>query len=210
MPTWNTIALFLSTTLLLVMTPGPVVIYLMTCSVDRGRRAGLVAALGVGFGTLIHALAAAIGLSAILQSSALAFTVVQYAGAVYLIYLGIRTLLARPGVSHQPVLPVPSTKQMFVQGALINLLNPKTALFFFAWLPRFVHPDRGSVAGQIVFFGGLLMILGLWNDCMYVVLAGTARGWLKNHTRWLFIQHYLVGWIYVGLGITAALLRGAA
>lgn len=204
MPTWDTIALFLAATSVLVITPGPIIMYIIACTVDRGYKAGLISVIGVGGGTLAHVIAAAIGISAILRSSMLAFAVVKYAGAAYLIYLGIRTLTTHQ--TQQKNVSVPqSLTWMFAQGALINILNPKTALFFFAWLPRFVDPDRGSVAGQTVFFGCLIVTLGFCNDSVYVLLAGTASRWLRQNTRLLIIQRYFAGCVYLLLGITAAI-----
>src|SRR5581483_2126472 len=144
MPTATTIALFLVAGLGLVLIPGPNIIYIVTRSVDQGRRAGLVSALGVEMATLVHVTAAAFGLSALLLSSALAFSVVKYVGAAYLIYLGIRTLLTRDQHQETVVVEPKSLSHIFFQGVLVNLLNPKTALFFFAFLPQFVDPARGA------------------------------------------------------------------
>lgn len=205
MPTWDKIALFLAATSVLVITPGPVIMYIIACTVDRGYKAGLISVIGVGVGTLAHVIAAAIGISAILRSSMLAFAVVKYAGAAYLIYLGIRALMTHQTAQQKNVSIPQSLTWMFAQGALINILNPKTALFFFAWLPRFIDPDRGSVAGQTVFFGCLIVPLGFCNDSVYVLLAGTASQWLRQNTRLLIIQRYFAGCVYLLLGITAVI-----
>src|SRR5581483_12469051 len=167
MPTATTIALFLVAGLGLVLIPGPNIIYIVTRSVDQGRRAGLVSALGVEVATLVHVTAAAFGLSALLLSSALAFSVVKYVGAAYLIYLGIRTLLRREE-QHQVNGAGPRTlPRMFLQGWIVELFNPKTALFFFAFLPQFVDPARGIVAAQILLFGCLYVVLGLCSLAFY-------------------------------------------
>ncbi len=145
MPSATTIAFFLAAGLGLVIIPGPNIIYIVTRSVDQGRRAGIVSALGVETATLIHVMAAAFGLSALLLSSALAFTIVKYLGAAYLIILGLHTLLSRKP-DHQEIIMEPKPlSRIYVQGVVVNLLNPKTALFFFAFLPQFVHPMRGVV-----------------------------------------------------------------
>lgn len=205
MPTWDTITLFLAATSVLVVTPGPVIIYIIACTVDRGYKAGLISVIEVGVGTLAHVIAAALGISVILRSSMLAFAVVKYAGAAYLIYLGIRTLTTYQTAQQKNVSIPQSLTLMFAQGALINILNPKTALFFFAWLPRFIDPDRGSVAGQTALFGCLIVTLGFCNDSVYILLAGTASRWLRQNTRFLIIQRYFAGCVYLLLGITAAI-----
>lgn len=205
MPTGTTIALFLAAGLGLVLIPGPNIIYIVTRSVDQGRRAGLVSALGVETATLVHVTAAAFGLSALLLSSALAFSVVKYIGAAYLIFLGIRTLVSRQP-AHQEILVEPKPlKRIFFQGMAVNLLNPKTALFFLAFLPQFVDPARGSITGQILFFGILLNALGLCNDILYALLADKAGQWLKGTRTFRSIQRYVTGSVYLALGITTAL-----
>ena len=155
MPALSTIALFLLAGLGLLLIPGPAVLYVVTRSAAQGRRAGLASVLGIESATCVHILAAALGLSAILLTSALAFNVVKYLGAAYLILLGLRTLLSKK--KHQDVLVEPprSLSQLFGQGFLVNLLNPKTALFFYAFLPQFVDPSRGAVVGQILLLGVL-------------------------------------------------------
>ncbi|MBV9231180.1 MAG: LysE family translocator [Chloroflexi bacterium] len=205
MPTMTTIALFLVAALGLVIIPGPNIIYIVTRSVDQGRRAGLVSALGVEVATLIHVTAAAFGLSALLLSSALAFTVMKYIGAGYLIYLGIRTLLTRDRQQETIVVEPKSLSHIFFQGVIVNALNPKTALFFFAFLPQFVDPSRGAVTEQVLFFGILLNMLGLCNDILYALLAARAGQWLKGTAQFRRIQRYITGSIYLTLGVVTAL-----
>lgn len=204
MPTISTLALFLIAALGLVIIPGPSVMYIIACSVDQGRQAGMISALGIAAGNIAHVTAATLGLSALLMSSALAFMAVKYAGAAYLIYLGIRTLLTR--AEHQPasVTAPRKLRRIFSQGLLVNLLNPKTALFFLAFLPQFVDPARGTITGQILLFGGLLALLGICSDNLYALLAGTAGAWLKGNQRFLRAQRYVAGSMYIALGISAA------
>jgi threonine/homoserine/homoserine lactone efflux protein len=156
-------------------------------------------------GTLFHVLAAALGLSAILLSSALAFDIVKYLGAGYLIYLGIRKILSpehNPGVSENSRVTL---RRAYSQGVIVNVLNPKTALFFFAFLPQFVDVSRGSVPLQMVFLGVTFCLLGLCTDTMYALLSGTAGTWLKrSRTFWRF-ERYFAGSVYIGLGVAAAL-----
>ncbi len=205
MPTFTTIALFLGAGLGLVVIPGPNIVYIVTRSVDQGKRAGLVSALGVETATLVHVTAAALGLSALLLSSALAFAVVKYVGAAYLIFLGLRTLLSRQP-SHQEIVVEPKPlSRIYVQGVVVNLLNPKTALFFFAFLPQFVDPARGTLPEQILFFGILLNVLGLCNDVLYALLADKVGQWLKGTAQFQRMQRYVTGCIYLALGVTTAL-----
>src|SRR4051794_31513151 len=155
MPGLSTIALFSLAAVALAVVPGPAVTYIVTQSIDKGRRAGLVSAAGIASGGLVHVVAAVVGLSALLASSATAFTAVKLVGAVYLVAIGIRRLLARHEDAAEPeaVASAGAPGRLFVQGAVVNVLNPKTALFFLAFLPQFVDPDRGSVATQVAVFG---------------------------------------------------------
>lgn len=204
MPTWTALSLFLLAALGLLFIPGPAVLFVVTRSVDQGRQAGVVSALGIGVADLVHTTAAAFGLSALLLASALAFSIVKYLGAAYLIYLGIRTLLRRE-THHQTKRDEPkSPGRMFFQGMMVELLNPKTALFFFAFLPQFVDPHRGSIVLQILLFGSLYVVLGLFSLSVYGFLAGTMAKWIKGNIGFQRIQRYVTGSIYIGLGLTAA------
>src|ERR687884_1625302 len=136
MPDWSKLSLFISVTVALVFMPGPNTLYIIARSVNQGRRAGVVSGLGVQVGSLIHIAAAALGLSALLLSSALAFGVVKYAGAAYLLYLGVKTLLTKEKAGPAREGEEASLSRVFYHGGLVNLVNPKTALFFFAFLPQ--------------------------------------------------------------------------
>jgi threonine/homoserine/homoserine lactone efflux protein len=205
MPDWSTFLIFSGAAILLLVVPGPAVLYIVARSIDQGRIAGVVSTVGIGVGTLIHVGAASLGLSALLVSSALAFSVVKYLGAAYLLYLGVRTLLSRNEVRKDEPSRPQSLSQIFYQGILVNLLNPKTALFFFAFLPQFVDPSAGSVAGQILFLGAWLVILGIVSDGAYAIMAGTLGDWLKNNVRVLRAQKYFAGTVYILLGLATAL-----
>jgi threonine/homoserine/homoserine lactone efflux protein len=167
--------------------------------------AGIVSTLGVGTGSLVHVLAAALGLSALLVSSATAFMVVKYLGAAYLIYLGARKLLEKSEHAQIEAPPPQKLSRIFTQGVIVNILNPKLALFFLAFLPQFVDPARGVVAWQILLLGMIFVTLGIFSDSTYAMLAGTAGNWLKSSRAFLFGQRYISGGIYIALGITAAL-----
>ena len=191
---------------LLLLTPGPAVLYIVARSIEQGRVAGLASAFGITTGTLVHVLASTLGLSALLASSTLAFAVVRYAGAGYLIYLGIRRILNRSDTpAMQLKLPRRSLARLYRDGFIVNLLNPKTALFFLAFLPQFVDPARGAAAFQIAFLGLLFTLMGLTSDGLYALVAGTAGRWVKRQGRYLRWERYVTGGVFIGLGVTAAL-----
>ncbi len=148
-PEPHTLALFAVAAFLLAVVPGPAVVYIVTQSIDGGRVAGLASAAGIGTGGLVHVMFAAVGLSALLLRSAVAFEVVKYAGAAYLIVMGIRRLMEKDVEPDPDVIHERSLWRLYRQGVVVNVLNPKTALFFFAFLPQFVNPDAGRVGVQI-------------------------------------------------------------
>ncbi|MBI3244858.1 MAG: LysE family translocator [Chloroflexi bacterium] len=196
--------LFLIASLILLLTPGPAVLYIIARSVDQGRLAGLVSVLSVEIGNFFHVLAATFGLSAILLSSATAFAVVKYLGAAYLIYLGIRKLLSREEAGAVPTVEAQSHRRTFSQGVLVAVLNPKTALFFFAFLPQFADSTRGPIAPQMFALGCIFVVMAIFSDGMYALLAGTAGQWLKGNRNFLRAERYIAGSVYIGLGVTAA------
>lgn len=201
----GSLAIFILASLALLLAPGPAVLYVVARSIDQGRWAGIISVLGISFGGWVHVVAAAVGLSALLVSSALAFTVVKYLGAAYLIYLGVTTLLKpTKSVENAEVVKM-SHGKIFRQGMIVNILNPKTALFFFTFIPQFVDPARGSVALQIVFLGSLFLFMAVVTDGAYAIVAGTLGQWLKTNQQFLKIQKYLSGTIYIFLGVTTAL-----
>jgi threonine/homoserine/homoserine lactone efflux protein len=204
MPEWSTIWLFLGAGVVLVIIPGPNVLYIVTRSIHQGRSAGLVSALGVETATLIHVAAATLGLSAILASSATAFAIVKYAGAAYLVYLGLRTLLGGDRGRRIGAASPMDLRRIYGQGVVVNAFNPKTALFFLAFLPQFVDPARGAIATQTLILGCLLAILGLTNDVVYALLAGRAGEWLKASRRFAAAERWVSGSVYIGLGLTTA------
>ena len=205
MPEFSTLLVFIAAAAALLITPGPAVLYVVTRSIDQGRLAGLVSVLGIGVGTLFHVFAAALGLSAILVSSALAFNVVKLLGAAYLIYLGISKLRSKQSGFLPDHVEPQALSSIFKQGVIVNLLNPKLALFFFAFIPQFVDPARGSVSAQMALLGMILLVMGLFSDSVYALLAGTAGNWLRNNRHFLRLQKYVTGSVYITLGLVAAL-----
>lgn len=198
----STLALFCVASLALAVVPGPAVLYIVAQSVDQGRFAGFVSALGIGVGGVVHVLAATIGLSSLLASSATAFTIVKYAGAAYLVVLGIRRLLTRDTVENDIVRIPRSRRRLFVDGVVVNVLNPKTALFFIAFLPQFVDPEAGAATLQIFALGLIFVVIALSSDSLWALAAGTAGAWLRR-SRWYFgLKRWVTGSVLVGLGLS--------
>jgi threonine/homoserine/homoserine lactone efflux protein len=205
MPDATTFALFALACLAFLAIPGPSVFYIVTRSLVQGRRAGVTSMLGVQVGGLVHVVAAAFGVSALIASSAAAFTVVKYAGAAYLIFLGVRKLVARDAGEEIEIEPrgPRSTAQLFGHGVVVNVLNPKTALFFLAFLPQFVDPDA-PVAPQMLVLGTMLVGLGVLSDGTYALLAAGAGNKLRSAARTRRRLEKLSGGVFVGLGLAAA------
>ena len=203
MPELSTLGLFAVASVAMLAFPGPSVLYIVTRSVDQGRRAGLVSMLGVEAGALVHVTAAAIGVSAILASSAVAFSIVKYAGAAYLIFLGIQRLRSR-GVA-LPVAPAVPLRRIFRDGVIVNVLNPKTAIFFLAVLPQFVDPARGAAAVQVAVLGTLFVVLAVLSDGLYALAAGWVGARLRASARLWRRLDQAGGGTLVGLGAAAAL-----
>jgi threonine/homoserine/homoserine lactone efflux protein len=205
-PSGQNLLLFAGAALVLLLIPGPAVLYVVARSVAQGRKAGIVSVLGIHTATLIHIAAAALGLSVLVLSSALAFNIVKYAGAAYLIWLGFRKLFGpAETVGLNGELQRYSHVRLFRDGFLVNLLNPKTALFFLAFLPQVVDMTRGHVAMQITILGLMLAVLGVCTDSAYALLAGSVGDWLKRSRSYVKFERYGSGVLFIGLGVTAAL-----
>ena len=196
---------FMGAALALLLIPGPAVLYITARSASQGRVAGLVSVLAIETANFMQAVAAALGLSAILLSSALAFDVVKYLGAAYLIYLGIRKLLVDDSGSEDEEVKQESLSRIYWQGFAVNILNPKTALFFFAFLPQFVDPAKGNVTGQTLLLGAIFVGMGIITDSMFALVTSSLASKLTGNKRFQKGQRYFAGLVYVGLGITTAL-----
>jgi threonine/homoserine/homoserine lactone efflux protein len=205
LPPVNDLLLFSTAALILLVIPGPSVLYVVARSLDQGRKAGLASTSGISTGTLAHVVAATLGLSALLLSSATAYSVVKYAGAAYLFYLGIKKFRERPTIDTKETqvqaLPL---RRVYAQGVLVEALNPKTALFFFAFLPQFANPARGQVSLQFLTLGMLFTLLGFTSDSIWALTAGSAAGWLRRNRSFSRNQRYISGTVYLGLGMATA------
>ena len=199
-----TLPVFLLASSVLLVTPGPAVLYIVARSVDQGRAAGLISVLGIETGNFILVLAAALGLPAILLSSALAFSLIRYLGAAYLIFLGVRRLLTREQPAADLDVQPQSLRRVYSQAVIVAVLNPKTALFFFAFLPQFVDPAAASTGTQLFVLGCLFVLMALISDSIYALLASTASSWLKGNRAYLLAERYVVAAVYIGLGLIAA------
>jgi threonine/homoserine/homoserine lactone efflux protein len=208
MPDLATIAVFSAATLAILLVPGPAVVYIVTRSVAQGRGAGLISVLGIHAGSVVHVLAAALGISALLAASATAFTVVKYVGAAYLLYLGVRRLLARDDGGEQAAVERRSGARLFWEGFAVNVLNPKTAIFFLAFLPQFVRPEAGPVAAQVLVLGGVWIALGFASDGAFALLASAVAGRLRRSRRARRRLDVVSGLVYLGLGTWVATLSG--
>lgn len=203
MPDWSTIAAFSAATIALLLIPGPAVLYILNRSVSDGREVGLAAVAGLEVGDAIQATAAAAGLSAVLATSATAFTMVKWAGAIYLIVTGVRTLI-NPPAPIDPDQPGVSVKRAFRQGVIVNALNPKTALFFLSIFPQFVHPDQPHAGTQSLVLGAVFVVLATVFNGTYSLMASGLRHLLLRGRALPFVRRYVSGTLFVGLGVLAA------
>jgi threonine/homoserine/homoserine lactone efflux protein len=207
MPDASTFALFIVAALVLLVVPGPSVLYIVARSIEGGRTAGLVSVLGVQTGAMVHIAFAAVGLSAILASSAVAFSVIKWLGAAYLVWLGLRRIFGRDEEESDVAVEPAPLSRVFSQGVIVNTLNPKTALFFLAFLPQFVDPSRGAAWVQILLLGATFVVLALCSDGLYALLSGTAGGWLRRKMEGADFrrgQRYVSGGVLIALGAVAA------
>jgi threonine/homoserine/homoserine lactone efflux protein len=203
MPSSSTIAAFALAAVALLLIPGPAVLYVVNRSVSDGRIAGLAAVAGLSLGNLVHALAAAAGLSAVLATSATAFNTVKWLGAGYLVYVGVRTLM-KPAPPIDADQPGVSPKRAFSQGIVVNVLNPKVALFFLSFLPQFIKPDEGHPGLQALVLGLVFVFIGFFTDSCYSLLSSSLRDVLLRGKALPFVRRWVAGTVFIGLGLVAA------
>jgi threonine/homoserine/homoserine lactone efflux protein len=206
MPDTTSLIVFMTATLALNLTPGPDMLYIIGRSVGQGQRAGVVSAVGIGVGCLAHTFAAAFGLSALLMSSALAYDLVRYAGAVYLVYLGARVLLDKPRSQERSALNPDNLPSIFYQGVVTNVLNPKVALFFLAFLPQFAQ-GGGSLVWQIIFLGLLFNVSGTFVNIVVALLGGRIGKAFNRHPAFAQAQRRLTGVVFIALGLQLAFTK---
>ncbi|WP_431045536.1 LysE family translocator [Streptomyces sp. P1-3] len=205
-PETSRLLAFVAASLVLILVPGPNLVYVLTRSVSQGRRAGLCSALGVEAGTLVHIAAAAFGLSALIARSDVAYAILKYAGAAYLVHLGVRAI-RRPSALDLSGTAAPTPLvRVFRAGVLVNVLNPKVALFFLAFLPQFVSADAGTAAarGHMLVLGAVFFAIALVLDVAYALAGGLLSAWLRGRPRILRRQPLVVGAVYICLGLFAA------
>jgi threonine/homoserine/homoserine lactone efflux protein len=206
LPDAATLLLFMTAALALNVTPGPDMLYVVARSVGEGRAAGVVSSLGIAAGCLVHTLAVALGLAGLLRAVPVAFEIVKWTGAAYLVWLGVRALRHGTTAAPAPVAPA-SRAAVFRQGMLSNVLNPKVALFFLAFLPQFVDPDRGLVALQIASLGLLFNLSGTLVNIAVAVLASGAGDWSRRRFGESALLRRMTGVLFIGLGVRLALLE---
>src|SRR4030095_653416 len=205
MPDVRNLQLFVIAAIALAVTPGPAVLYLVTRSITQGRTAGVVSCFGVTLGGLVHVLAAALGVSAALAASVLAVNVVTYAGAAYLVWLGVRAFMKKPQIARIEQSEPRSLLRIFRDGVVVNILNPKTALFFLAFIPPLVTPSRGDLALTCAFLGGLFVLIAFCTDVTWSLVASGAGAWLRGHPRFVVSERYVAGTVYPALRLPPTL-----
>ena len=207
---WTNLCLFLAASWLLIITPGPDTLYVLMRGLSQGRRAGCVSALGVACGILVHTLFAALGLAVVLRTSALAFALVKYAGAGYLIFLGIRALFSRSALRARPDAPRAPSRTIFLQGLLTNVLNPKIALFFLAFLPQFVSPGQLDAATQMLLLGLSYALCSTLYLALVSLFSGSLGAWCGKNSRMAHALGKLTGGVFIALGIKLFFARQAS
>jgi len=199
--------IFLGAALILAITPGPGIFYVLAHSLRGGRREGALSAAGTFLGGLVHVGAAAFGLSAILAASAIAFETVRYAGAAYLIYLGYRMIRSRNEGMSEEGLEASAGRNTFAQGVMTEVLNPKTALFFLSFIPQFVSVPQGHVAAQFLMLGAISVALNTCADLLVACFAGPLGSRLKRNAKFRGRQRAASGVAMIGLGVYVAAAR---
>lgn len=201
---YQTIAVFLTASFVLLVIPGPAVLFIVGTSLREGRIGGIASVLGIACGGLVHVAAAVLGLSALLASSAAAYQVVKWLGAAYLVYLGIRAWILAGRRAERPEAPPRQPLRVtFRQGLIVNVLNPKPALFFMAFLPQFADPAAGNVHLQFLVLALMFEGLGILTDTAYALTAGTLRGWLLRQGTGSVLGGRIAALIYCSLGVWA-------
>jgi len=204
MPNLSTYAVFLATAMVLLAIPGPAVLYVVTRSIEMGRAGGLSSCAGITTGTVVHVALATAGLSSLILASALAFDAVKYVGAAYLVLLGVRRLLTRKEAALEGERAPRTRRRAYSQGVVVNLTNPKTIVFIFAFVPQFVDVHAGHVWLQVLILGLSFAALGFLSDSGYALLAGTVADRLRGSGAVARFERWFGGSVLIGLGVVAA------
>lgn len=204
MPEGSVIISFAIASYILIVIPGPAVFYILARTINQGKKAGIVSVIGVALGAFVHIIAAILGISAILSASAIAYSILKYAGAAYLLYLGLKTLFSWEK-GKEIVVKEKSRKKIFKEAVLVNILNPKAALFFMAFLPQFTNPALGSISSQILVLGLVFVLIAIISDSIYVIFASAIRTVLNRSEFFTKFQRYFSGFTYILLGLSTAL-----
>ena len=203
LPELHKLILFIGASIVMLVIPGPAVLFIVARGISQGRLAAFASVLGVAVGSFIHVIAAVVGLSALMAGSALAFSVIKYVGAAYLIYLGVMTLLKKRQPEVNPKVERKSLRRLFVDGIVVNVLNPKTALFFLAFLPQFADPAH--FAEQALLLGAVFVVLAIMSDGTYAMISGYLGHFLRGQPRFLTAQRWVSGSVFIALGVLTAL-----
>ncbi len=193
--------LFLIASLILLLTPGPSVLYILSRSIEQGKKAGFISILGIGVGNIIHVIAATLGLSLIIMKSIFLFNVIKAIGAAYLVYLGIKAFRQKTDFNFGNTnLDEVNLKNIFIDGVIVNVFNPKTAMFFLAFIPQFLNVGYGRITLQTLFYGLSYSILALLTDAIYVLLSAKVRDAIRKSIKFRLYQKYIIGSVYLILG----------
>ena len=206
MPSATTLLAFSAAAAALVLVPGPNLLYIISRGISQGRRSALASTAGVASATAVFVVLTALGLTAVISSSVVAFTVVKYAGVGYLVHLAVRELRSRGRFKLETPPPV-SGRRAFGDAFLVGITNPKVALFFLAFFPQFIHPSAGPVAGQALVLGAVFVVIGVTFDSLYALTSGSIGAWLARRPKAMRRSHLVSGTVYLALG-GAALLTG--
>lgn len=198
---------FVAAALFIIATPGPSVLFVVARSIHLGTRGGILSVAGIALGALCHAVAVSLGLAGIVDAHPQAFVVIKNMGCIYLVYLGLNTWFSKPAKNVPARDREESWKRILVQGWLVELLNPKTALFFIAFLPQFTDPPKGNAGLQLISLGITFVVLGLFSDSIYALLSGRAAILLKRSTAFTRVEKYVSGSVYCGLGFSGLLYK---
>lgn len=202
LPDVDNIVLFASMAVILIVIPGPAVLYILAKSVSEGTRAGFISVLGIGVGALVHVLLAAIGVSTVIIASPTTFNILKYVGVFYLLYLGVQKLHSTKTLTSIRISKVQTkNRQLFFEGMLINILNPKTAVFFLAFLPQFINIEKGNATFQIVFLGIIFIAIAAISNTSYALVSASIANWLKSNPSFYKKQHLLMAGIYLVLSV---------